>query len=225
MDASVLRERISSAFSKGGLSATGVWLLKKALRVEPYLFLEVMPGRRGGPRDPARFAFHCIASPASLHALDARVQEQLNEESGRSVDALVQAGHSVYFLTDGPQVACQLNISPGPFVTIETPRLLQLDIGGGSAFLSFLFTHPRFRRMGAARALVDAVCADLAQKGYRRVLTHVRRTNVASVNTFARMGWRRVATIWATTGPPRRVVLARLRGSNLLVTPIEVPAR
>jgi ribosomal protein S18 acetylase RimI-like enzyme len=137
----------------------------------------------------------------------------------------VRAGYSVYFLADGSQVACQLNISPGPVVTIDTPRLLQLDIGDGSAYLAFLFTHPRFRRTGAASALVDAVCADLAQKGYRRVLTHVRRTNVASVNTFARMGWKRAATIWATMGPTRRIVLARPGRSSLSVTPIDGPGR
>jgi ribosomal protein S18 acetylase RimI-like enzyme len=222
---SVLRERIGFALSKGGLSGTVVWLMKKTFRVEPYIFLETVLDPHAQPATLSRFAFHRIVSPNDLVAIDAQVQEQLNERAGRPVERLVHTGNSVYFLADGFRVACQLNISPGPVVAIDSPRPLQIEMGDRCAFLAFLFTDPRYRRIGLASALVDAVRADLAREGYRRVLAHVRRTNVASVGAFARMGWRQVATIWFTTGPPRRIVLARLGQSAISVRTIESSGR
>jgi ribosomal protein S18 acetylase RimI-like enzyme len=222
---SVLRERIGFALSKGGLSGTAVWLMKKAFRVEPYIFFETGLEPNARTATPSRFAFHRIVSPDDLVAIDAQVQYQLNKHAGRPVERLVYTGNSVYFLADGSRVACQLNISPGPVVTIDSPRPLQIDMGDRCAFLAFLFTDPQYRRIGLASALIDAVRADLAREGYRRMLAHVRRTNVASIGAFARMGWRRVATIWVTTGPPRRIVLARLRQSAISVRTVESSGR
>jgi len=59
---SALRDRIGVALSKGGLSATVVWLLKKIFRVEPYHILEARLERHARLERASRFALHCILS-------------------------------------------------------------------------------------------------------------------------------------------------------------------
>lgn len=72
---------------------------------------------------------------------------------------------------------------------IDDPKLT-FNISNHDAFLGYLFTWPRFRKQGAAQYLINETKNDLANQGVRRIITHVRSTNVPSLAVFNRTGWK-----------------------------------
>jgi GNAT superfamily N-acetyltransferase len=116
--------------------------------------------------------------------------ELLGAHTGKSVADLLSRGTSVYFLTDAERLVCQLLVTPGDRVRVDTPSGLVLSIGSACAFVSYVYTHEAYRRTGAARRLLAEAEADLARLGITHVFAHVSATNVPSLQTFRKAGWR-----------------------------------
>mgnify|MGYP000905962124 CR=1 FL=1 len=58
-----------------------------------------------------------------------------------------------------------------------------------TAHISHLFIHPRFRRQGYARRLVQRWCRCVSQIGSRRVTLEVRATNQAAQSLYQGLGF------------------------------------
>jgi GNAT superfamily N-acetyltransferase len=211
---SLLRERLGYALSTGGGSATLWWLFKKVGRVQAYHLLASTSEREAssGNTRTSRFALRSVSSSTELKSLEADQRVQLEEHSGRGLDRLMSEKAIVYFLTDKTRVVCQLSISTGGLIRVDSPSGITFDIGAKSAFLSYLFTHEGYRRIGAAQQLIGLARKDLGRYGVERIVAHVSVTNVPSLNTFTQSGWRRIGTVWTTRG-----------GRLLSVTGLSVP--
>lgn len=68
------------------------------------------------------------------------------------------------------------------------------------AFLSYLYTWPGYRRLGAAKRLISSTASDLAAHDIHRVIAHIRATNVPSLAAFEHAGWESEANILCTLG-------------------------
>lgn len=203
--ASRIRERIGYALAPGGRMATLLWAVKAATRVQfdvVYRVTLAPPASGTSPDALARPSrLRAVDGAAARAALSPELYDRLETNTGRGLQRINDGGGIVYFLAAGDDdVACQLNISPGPVVEVDTPALLRFDLAPGIAFLSYLFTHERHRRRGAAGELIQAVRADLARRGFREIVAHVSATNIPSLTTFRRDGWERAGIIATTTG-------------------------
>lgn len=206
--ASRIRERIGYALAPGGRMATLLWAVKVTTRVQFDIVYRatLAPPPSGTAADadarPShRSRLRAVDGAAARAALSPALYERLETNTGRGLQRINDADGIVYFLAAGEDdVACQLNISRGPVVEVDTPALLRFDLAPGIAFLSYLYTHERHRRQGAAGELIRAVRADLARRGFSEIVAHVSATNVPSLTTFRRDGWKRAGTIATTTG-------------------------
>jgi ribosomal protein S18 acetylase RimI-like enzyme len=204
---SSFRERIGYATSKGGAIATLLWILKRLGRIEAYrvFALSCVSEVSTANDEPPRFTFRHVLTGRDIGVIGDGVRAQLEDHLGRGLDRLVAEGSTTYFLADNDQVVCQLIIAKRSSIHLDMPTGLVLEIGPKSAFLSYLYTHDRYRRIGAAQQLLHFVSNHLAQSGYERAVTHVSATNVPSLNAFAASKWTRIGTIW-TTQHSRRFV-------------------
>jgi hypothetical protein len=194
---SLFRERLGYAMSRGGAVATGWWLLKKLGRIDAYHILAYRDSaaslREGGRK---RFNFASISTKADIELLQPAMHSELEDHSGRDLSSLVDEDATVYFIAEGRQVVCQLVISRRREIRLDVPSGVIFDIGPRTAFLSYLFTHINYRRIGAARELLEYVWKELASSSCDRVIAHVQVTNVPSLGIFAAAGWHRIGTIW-----------------------------
>jgi ribosomal protein S18 acetylase RimI-like enzyme len=169
------------------------------LRVEVHGFF-ARQLRLAPEQEPAGLRFIVLRQQADLASLSPAVVTQLDSQSGAGVRALLERGTKIYALIRPDAVACQLNISKGE-LQVDSPIPLRILLRDGDAFLTFLYTHPEFRRRGLAELLVRLVGHSLAAEGCVRCLCHIRMTNVPSLATFRRTGWVRVAAlVTSTTG-------------------------
>lgn len=70
---------------------------------------------------------------------------------------------------------------------------LRLEPYRDGLLLEALETHPNYRRMGYAKALISAVLEVLKESGIPAIYAHVHKRNDASLRTHASCGFRRVA--------------------------------
>lgn len=196
------RERWSFARSPGGAAATGFWLVKTLLRVDIARFYAIALGGTA-PEPPENLELLALRQPRDVDTVSRALEERLNMQTGPSVRKLLAHGDRVYALAQGDRIACQLNICFGT-VRVDSPADLTFHFASGDAFLGFLYSAPEYRRGGLARRLIALTCADLAAEGWHRCLCHIRATNVPSLNTFRRSGWRCVA--WLLTTPGGRML-------------------
>lgn len=195
---SSFKERIGYVISKEGPTATLLWLVKKIARLEAYYVLSA-DCKRDAEEGDARgepFRLGLVETPRDIRVIGLNIRAQLEQHLGRALAILVSERAITYFLADDDQVVCQVVISQGPRVRLDTPEGLTLDIGPRSLFLSYLYTHERYRRMGAAQRLMRFASIHSAQRGYERTIAHVSATNVPSLNVFAGSSWLRIGTIW-----------------------------
>lgn len=200
----LLSERLGYAVSRGGASATAWWLLKKFWGIEAYHVIAYSNSAktlRHKIRQP-RFAFRSIATTRDVELLEPAVRAELEEHSGRDLNRLVSDHAVVYFISDGRQVVCQLVTSRNSEIRVDIPAGLIFDIGPRTAFLSYLFTHSNYRRVGAAQELLQLAWNDLGHEGFERVVAHVLATNVPSLGAFSAAGWRRIGTICKNARSP-----------------------
>lgn len=209
------RERLGLALSPGGVAATAWWISNKVLRTEAYQLLACRYSTQPtGEIPPSRFLFHFVSQPEEASGLPESVLTQLESQTRQGIADLARQGSSVYFLASGSSVACQLLVVRGPDIRVDVPAGLRLGVGNDGAFVSYVYTHAAFRRMGAARELLLRVGKDLGRRGIGFAVAHVSVTNVPSLQTFARAGWKSVGMMAFTRGG--RLLFASQSGDRRL---------
>lgn len=168
-----------------------------------------------------------LASPLRMRVLEGindllklpvGLETQLDEQTGLSCRNLLAKHARLYLITDGETLACQLNICEGE-VIVDSPTDLSLHLDVGNVFLNYLYTRDIYRGRGLAGELIRLACADLAKKGLRRCLAHIRATNHASLTSFRRAGWTPCGRIITTTSG-RFVAAPGCAKSGLRVRPL-----
>jgi L-amino acid N-acyltransferase YncA len=104
-------------------------------------------------------------------------------------------------------------------VTVDSPTDLSLQLDAGTVFLNYLYTREPYRGRSLAGELIRLACADLAAKGLRRCLAHIRATNHASLASFKKAGWTRCGRIISTTSG-RFIAALGCEQSGLRVQPL-----
>lgn len=192
-----LSERWGLFRSKGGKQATAFWMLRQALRLDVFKLLSVDLAQCT-PAPPVQgVSLLQIRSHDDLNGCDPLLVTQLDRSCGSGVFGVVRRGGRVYALTGADGVLCQLNIDTH-CSRIDTPCQLKVSLTQGACFLSFLYSSPSARRQGWARHLLAQVLIELARDGFRMCLCHVQATNLRSLNTFSKAGWRTTGWLVAT---------------------------
>jgi ribosomal protein S18 acetylase RimI-like enzyme len=176
----------------GGGWATLYWFARALTGLDVYYVLA------GTTRDvdrpnrslPSAFNLLTIFDERDFFGLDSRAQELVDARTGMGVSSLLARGNRLYVLVEGTDPVCQLSIYHGPSVDVDTPGQLRFAFGPDKAFLAYLYTHARHRRRGTASLLLPLVAQDLRARGIEHILAHVGATNVPSLNTFSRSGWK-----------------------------------
>jgi ribosomal protein S18 acetylase RimI-like enzyme len=196
-----LRERMRFATAPGGVGATAWWLLKLATRFETHHVFGhgLRPTTNHSGAACPKLDFRSVRSLGAANDLDAKLRDQLEEHLSKNLGGICSRGGGVYFLTDAGNVVSQLTIDIGPLIRVDVPAGLVMDIGATRAFLSYLHTEEPYRRTGAARNLMQFVADELRKDGVEQLVSHVRTTNVPSLNAFRRSGWMELGTIWTRT--------------------------
>lgn len=196
---SAIRTRVSKLTNRTYLSATLYWVLRKltGVQVHQVFAIDVSAASRNIQlTKPLQFSV--LARAQDVDSLPPGIEAQLDEQSGMPCRALCECGARLYFIHDGKNVACQLNIRSDN-VTVDSPTNLSLQFSTSDTFLNYLFTRDTYRGHGLARVLILYVCADLAKLGKQRCFAHIRATNHASLSTFQRSGWRQCCRIITMT--------------------------
>lgn len=200
---------LSACFHWGGRLLTGV-------QVHDVYSADLQSARRTLP--DSGLCFRVLETTNDLHTLPAGMEEQVDAQSGLSCRHLVENDARIYLLTHGEQLACQLNIRCGE-VTIDSPTDLRLRFDADTAFLNYLYTREPYRGRSLAGELISRACDDLAQKGVRRCLAHIRATNHASLASFKKAGWMHCGRIISTTSG-RFIAAPGCEKSGMLVQPL-----
>jgi ribosomal protein S18 acetylase RimI-like enzyme len=215
-----IKEQLALALSPGGARASIFWVLKRVAKVEVYYLLGCAtaantsdPTHADPPRDLLR-----LAELGDVQRLGPSLENELDEHSAIGLRTLIAGRSRMYALLRGGRVAAQLNIGVSGVVRVDSPRALTFRLNAADAFLSYLHTREHCRRMGMGAELVRLACEDLARDGYRRVLCHVSGTNVPSLNTFKRAGWKRLGR-FLTTRTGKLLVQRRLSAAGVRIDP------
>lgn len=225
----VWQERLALLKYRGGLKAAVFWLIKMLCRLEiHYLYaIDLTRWQASQPRlsyaNPEKQEFHFISlnSAEDLAKYPRELIEQISSQSGHGAAQLVRNNAGVYALIDETSVVSQVNINRSTVVHVDSPTSLDICLAPGDVFLSYLFTYLRYRGMGTAVFLIKKVCLNLQRCGYSGIVTHIRSTNAASLNTFDKCGWSRVG--WILTSTTGRLLLTRCPGKNCIT--VSVPKR
>ncbi len=193
-----LSERLQLARANGGGAATAYWLASRLLQVQTYKFCGTrlpVAGIKVEPL-PAGYEYLCINSRQMLAQCDPAMIATLDDHNGISVAETVARGGRIYAIVCGNQVASQQRVEFGRSYT-ESPYPMELHIGEGEAFFSYLYTAPAERGRGWARKMSAYIMTHLAAEGVTRCISHTRATNVGSLATRARSGWQVVALLYS----------------------------
>lgn len=223
MNAADRQERAALLRARGGKRAAAFWLLRKLLRLDIYRFYAVRLQEQPAPEAlPADARLLVLSNPAEVAACDSGLIAQLDPHTGSGVLGVVGQRGRVFAVVQEGHVVSQLRIDLGRAV-IDTPLALCLTLRERTAFLSFLHTDPRVRQGGWARRLIAHTEAQLAREGLETCTCHVQATNVRSINTFVRAGWKPAAWLLASSGG--RLLGIRQTRHSPVVAADPVPAR
>lgn len=181
------------------LSATLYWALRKltGVQIHKVVTIGLNTDTLGTPA-AEHLEISVLERVQDADRLPAGIKAQLDEQSGMPCRSLCERGTRLYFIHDGKDVACQLNIEVGE-VLVDSPTPLRLQFQADHAFLNYLFTHDAYRGRGLARELIRYACHDLSKHGKRSCFAHIRATNFASLSAFRRSGWSQCGKIITTT--------------------------
>ncbi len=207
------QERLSLLKYKGGFKAALFWLIKILLRVEVYFFyatdLSVRQSQKPEQSDknPEESTFHFISlnTIQDLTACSNKLIEQIHAQSGKSVSQLIYENCGVYALAQQEQVVSQANICRNQIIQVDSPNALNIYLKPGDTFLGYLYTYSSYRGIGAAPLLLKRIRQTIYNSDYSRIVTHIRSTNVASLNTFKKSGWSSIG--WIVTSLEGRLLL------------------
>ncbi len=216
---SAIRIFASKLTDRTYLSATLYWVLRKLTGVQFHQVFAIDVSAASANLQLSKpFLISVLACAQDIDLLPAGMESQLNEQSGLSCRALCERGALLYFIHDGKDVACQLNIRNSD-VVVDSPTHLNFQFAANDAFLNYLFTRDTYRGQGLARQLILYACADLARRGKRRCFAHIRATNHASLSAFQRSGWRQCCKLITTT-TGRFLAAPGCRKSGMTVSPV-----
>lgn len=200
------------------LSATMYWGLRKLTGVQFHRVVAADLCAATSTPLALRLQMRVIKNINDLVQLPVGLETQLNEQSGLSCHKLLEQQARIYLMTDRDKLACQLNIRDGE-VIVDSPIDLSLRLDSGTVFLNYLHTRDDYRGRGLAGELIRSACADLAEKGFRRCLAHIRATNHASLTAFRKAGWVPCGRIITTTAG-RFIAAPGCEHAGMRVTPI-----
>lgn len=206
-----LSERLQLARGRGGRAATAYWLAKRLLQVETYKFSATTLPAAVTPADttlPTGYEFICIGSEADLARYAPALIDALSSNNGVSVEDTVAKGGRIYAIVCGERVITQQRVEFGRSYT-GSPYPMDIYVPPGEAFFSYLYTQPSERGNGWARRLTAHITSHLAENGIVRCISHTRATNVGSLATRKRCGWKVVAHLYYFK-PGKRGYLRRL---------------
>jgi len=193
----MLKERMDFLRGPGGLRAACYFGLKLITRIEAFRIVWTSARPSTGLTLPAGWRYLSVHSPQALLSLSVDTAELVAQQCGASPNQLLERGGSLHLLLSGDSLIAQLRIDCGPNCRIDSPSL-ELQMAPSDAFLSYLYTWPDYRRQGAAGYLIAAAIGDLSRRSTRRVLAHIRATNVPSLAAFEHAGWRTCGMIFCT---------------------------
>ncbi|WP_367067209.1 GNAT family N-acetyltransferase [Oryzisolibacter sp. LB2S] len=193
-----MNQKLSFLLGPGGGTAALFFGFKSLTGAEVFRFAAktLVPGVV--PALPPDWRYVELRTPADVAALEPGVRAQLGAQSGAGPEQLVRRGASLHALLCGDAVVAQLNIETSPACEVDDPKLT-LHLAEGDSFLGFLHTWPEFRRRGAAQLLIAATEQVLRERGLKRLVTHVRATNVPSMAAFKNLGYRFNALVFSKT--------------------------
>ncbi|MDN5752159.1 MAG: GNAT family N-acetyltransferase [Nitrosospira sp.] len=193
----MLKERLEFLRGPGGLRAAGYFGLKLITRIDVFRIVWILTRSNTSLMLPPGWRYLSLHTEEALSGLSRAMIERVAEQCGPNPKQLVGRGGSLHLLVAGDSLVAQLSIERGPNCRVDSPPLL-LGMAETDAFLGYLYTWPAYRRQGAARCLIAATVSDLSPHNVRRILAHVRATNVPSLAAFEHAGWKTGATILCT---------------------------
>lgn len=193
-----MNQKLSFLLGPGGFTAALFFGFKSLTGAEVFRFAAkpLQPG--AVPALPTDWRYVQLCTSAELVALVPGVRAQLAAQSGAGPELLLQRGASLHALLCGESVVAQLNIESSPACEVDDPKLA-LHLAEGDGFLGYLHTWPEFRRRGAAQLLIAATEQGLRERGVKRLVTHVRATNVPSIAAFKSLGYHFNALVLSKT--------------------------
>ena len=193
-----MNQKLSFFLGPGGFAAALFFGFKSLTGAEAFRFAAKPLQSGAASALPPDWRYVQLCTSAELAALVPAVRAQLAAQSGAGPELLLQRGASLHTLLCGEAVVAQLNIESSPACEVDDPKLA-LHLAEGDGFLGFLHTWPEFRRRGAAQLLIAATEQSLRARGLKRLVTHVRATNVPSIAAFKNQGYRFNALVFSKT--------------------------
>ena len=194
----MLKERLEFLRGPGGLRAAGYFGLKLIARIQVFNVVWTTARSNQVLAMPRDWRYVSLYTALALRDIDDRTIRSVTEQCGSRPEELFARAGSLHLLFVGKALAAQLSIDKGPSCRIDSPPL-QLDMSESDTFMSYLYTWPTYRKLGAARHLIAATVNDLSERDACRVLAHIRATNVPSTAAFRRAGWRSCGTVLCTS--------------------------
>ncbi|ODT82549.1 MAG: hypothetical protein ABS69_05115 [Nitrosomonadales bacterium SCN 54-20] len=202
----MMKERLEFLKGPGGLRAAAYFGLKLLTRIDAFRIVWISAQSSTSLILPSGWRYLSLYTGEALSNLSSDIIEHAAEQCGSNPKQLLRHGGSLHLLLADDSLVAQLSIERGPACRIDSPPLY-LRMAETDAFLSYLYTWPEYRRRGAAQRLIAATVSDLSTRNVRRIIAHVRATNVPSLAVFEHTGWK--------TGP---IMICTLSG-NLLMVP------
>ena len=154
------------------LSAALHWVLRKLTGVQIHEVVAIDLSTNALNVPVAEHLELCLLERVQdLDGLPGGVETQLDEQSGIPCRSLFERGTRLYFIHDGKDVACQLNIELRE-VLVDSPIPLRLQFRADHSFLNYLFTHDAYRGRASARELIgyafrSSYAVEVAERGWR----------------------------------------------------------
>lgn len=181
------------------LRATLYWLIRRLAFIQFHDVYVIEPKPEFVPPDSERpRALTVLKHIDDLTELPEGLEDELNEQSGRSCRHVIRQGGWVYVLTDRDNLVCQSNVRFGE-ITVDSPTDLVMRFSGDSAFINYLYTRKAYRGGGSATDLLSLIVEDMCRFGKKRCVAHIRATNYKSIAAFRRAGWKLGGRIISTT--------------------------
>lgn len=188
-------------FSSVFVRCCAYWLLKKLTKVIAMDFMraDIGPCLKEA-MIPEGFALVVADSVGATLDISADILDKISGQTGSGVASRVANGDIVYALVNQHgDVSSQIVISTR-FHHVSFPANIKCKIPDHSSYASFLYTWEKYRGCGHGEKLMKLVMSDLYDKEKKSIYCDVLSTNVASIRTLRKCGWRKVATIFSHRG-------------------------
>ena len=149
----------------------GACMLKTYVRLLDIDFAKLMDLYAEGNRENARYHYPNDDAYVGVLKVEQDFYQYLRE---------------VFFRVEGAVYAVW--VEKGMYISA-----LRLEPYGDGLLLEALETHPKYRRKGYAKKLIEAVLLGLKDKGITAVYSHINKRNVASLQTHITCGFQRIS--------------------------------